>query len=90
MCLMQVETKVWVVKDIAFRTSLQITKVCKQITLNEKYVKRPIIQHRIAPNDTDEESEWMIFSPLVYLIFQNMNMIIDTNRCVCVFLCLVI
>lgn len=87
---MQVETKVWVVKDIAFRTSLRITKVRKQITLNEKYVKRPIIQHMIAPNDTYEESEWMIFSPLVYLIFQNMNMIIDTNRCVCVFLWLVI
>jgi hypothetical protein len=87
---MQVETKVWVVKDIAFRTSLRITKVRKQITLNEKYVKRPIIQHKIAPNDTDEESEWMIFSPLAYLIFPSMNMIIDTNRCVCVFLWLVI
>jgi hypothetical protein len=66
MCLMQVETRVWGLKGIPFRTSLWITKVRKQITLNEKYVKRPIIQHGIAPDDTDEESEWMICSPLVY------------------------
>jgi hypothetical protein len=82
---MQVETRVWGLKGIPFRTSLRITKVHKQIILNEKYVKRPIIQHGIAPDDTDEKSEWMICFPLVYLIFQSMNMIIDTYRCVCFF-----
>jgi hypothetical protein len=41
MCLMQVETRVWGLKGYLLGlSSLQITKVCKQITLNEKYVQK--------------------------------------------------
>jgi hypothetical protein len=85
MCLMQVETKVWVVKDIAFRTSLRITKVRKQIKLNEKYVKKT---HHSTQDCTrwHRWGKWMDdFFPTCLLIFQNINMIIDTNRCVCLF-----